>query len=169
MAPPRPCDLAGGRDSRANAEPVAMSRTVAFILTLAVGALIALQPPANAALSEHVSDLGAAFLSTAISVAILGVLLLIAGHPGRLSGLSAFRPEYAIGGIGGAAVVVVGLIAVRTLGAGGVIALLVAAQLVVSVINDQFGWFGVHHVSIGVARVAGLVLVIAGTLLITRT
>jgi transporter family-2 protein len=145
-----------------------MSRPVAFICTLAVGGLVAFQPPANAALAGKVGDLGAAFVSVAVSFTILGVLLVVAGHPGRLSGLSGFRLEYALGGMGGAAVVTVGLIAVRPLGAGSVIALLVAAQLVVSVVTDRFGWFGVHSVGIGVGRIAGLVLVVAGTLLITR-
>jgi transporter family-2 protein len=145
-----------------------MSRPVAFVCTLAVGGLVAFQPPANAALAGKVGDLGAAFVSVAISFTILGVLLVVAGHPGRLSGLSGFRPEYALGGIGGAAVVAVGLIAVRPLGAGAVIALLVAAQLVVSVVTDRFGWFGVHSVGIGAGRIVGLVLVVAGTLLITR-
>jgi bacterial/archaeal transporter family-2 protein len=145
-----------------------MSRTVAFICTLAVGGLIALQPPANAALSEHVSDLGAALVSLLISLSIIGLLLLAFGHPGRLAGLSAFRPEYAVGGIGGAAVVAVSLVAIRPLGAAGVIGLLVAAQLVVSVAADRFGWFGLHEVGIGLGRAVGVLLVIAGTLLITR-
>jgi len=145
-----------------------MSRSVAFICTLAVGGLIALQPAANAALSEHVSDLGAAFISGLITLTILGVLLLALGHPGRLSGLGSFRPEHAVGGIGGAAVVAVSLIAIRPLGAGGVIALLVAAQLVVSVVADRLGWFGLQHVGIGAGRAAGVALVVAGTLLITR-
>jgi transporter family-2 protein len=145
-----------------------MSRAVAFICTLAVGGLIALQPPSNAALSKHVGDLGAAFVSLAISVAIIGVLLLAVGHPGRLSGLSGFRLEYVVGGVGGAAVVAIGLVAVGPLGAGGVIALLVAAQLVVSLVTDRLGWFGVHEVGLSAGRLAGLALVIAGTLLITR-
>jgi bacterial/archaeal transporter family-2 protein len=146
-----------------------MSRPVAFICTLVVGGLVALQPPANAALSKHVGDLGAAFISLAISFAIVGVLLLAFGHPNRLSGISAFRPEYAIGAIGGAAVVAVGLVTVRQLGTGGVIALLVAAQLVVSVIADRFAWFGVRHVGIGPGRAIGLALVLGGTVLTTRT
>src|SRR5207237_7236652 len=97
-----------GRFSRAcgEQEPV-VSRVVAFICTLAVGGLIALQPPANAALAKHVGDLGAAFVSVSISMAVVGVLLLIAGHPGSLGGLSPFKPAYAIGGLGGAAVVAV--------------------------------------------------------------
>ena len=147
-----------------------MSRGVAFICTLAVGGLIALQPPANAALADRVSDLGAAFISIAISLVLILAALLIFGHPSRLSGLgSGFKLEYALGGIGGAAVVTIALITVRPLGAGGVIALLVAAQLIVSVLVDRFGWFGVREVGLGAGRIAGLVLVIAGTLLVTRS
>src|SRR5581483_12527667 len=86
-----------------------MSRAVAILCTLAVGGLVALQPPANAALSRHVGDLGAAFISVSISMAAVGIVLLVAGHPGHLRGLSAFRPEYAVGGLAGAAVVTVSL------------------------------------------------------------
>jgi len=146
-----------------------MSRGVAFISALAAGALVALQPPANAALSKHVGDLGAALVSVLISTAVILVLLLLVGHPGRLSGITGFRPEYAIGGISGAVIVAVSLVAVRPLGAGALIALLVAGQLAVSIVADRFGWFGLAQVGIGPGRIAGLALVIAGTLLITRT
>ena len=145
-----------------------MSRGVAFVCTLAVGLLVGLQPVANARMGQHVGDLGAAFVSIVISLVVIAVVLLVAGHPSRLSGLSAFRPEWVIGGVGGAAVVTIGLIAVRPLGAGGVIALLVAGQLLIAVLADRFGWFGLHVVGLGAGRIAGLVLVIAGTLLITR-
>ncbi len=145
-----------------------MTRSVAVLLTLGAGVVVSLQPPANAALSKHVSDLGAALVSILISLTIIVTLLLAIGHPSRLSGLSSFRPEYALGGIGGAAVVTIGLITVRTLGTGAVIALLVGSQLVVSVVADQLGWFG-HHVSIGPGRALGVALVIAGTVLVTGT
>jgi transporter family-2 protein len=145
-----------------------MDRAVALICTLFVGGLVALQPPANAALADRVGDLGAAFISLAISVTIVGVLLVTIGDPGRLSGLSGFRPEHALGGIAGAAIVAVSLITVRSLGVGGVTAALVCAQLIVSVIVDRLGVLGVHRIAIGWQQVAGVLLVIAGTVLITR-
>ena len=145
-----------------------MSRPVAFACTLAVGALIALQPPANAALAKHVGDLGAALVSAAITVTILAVLLLVFADPSQLSGLSAFKPRYAIGGIGGAAVVAVSLVAVRALGIAGVISLLVAGQLFISVLADRLGWFGVTEVGLTPRRLGGIALVLVGTLLITR-
>ena len=144
-----------------------VSRSVAIVIALAAGALIGLQPASNSALSHHVGDLGAAFVSVAISAAIIAALLLLVGHPGQLAGLRGFRPEHAVGGIGGGVIVTVGLIVVRPLGAGAVIALFVASQLIMAVIADRFGWFGVHHVAIGPARLIGLVLVVGGTALVT--
>ncbi len=146
-----------------------MSRPVALLCTLAAGLLVGLQPASNAALSKHIGDLGAAFVSLLISTAIVGVLLLVAGHPRQLSGVSAIRPEHLVGALGGAVVVAIGLVAVRPLGAGAVIALLVAGQVIISVVADRFGWFGLHHVGIGPGRVLGVTLVLAGTLLVTRT
>jgi bacterial/archaeal transporter family-2 protein len=146
-----------------------MSRTVAVMLTLAAGLLVGLQPPANAGLARYVGDFGAAFVSIAISIAIIGLLLLVVGHPGRLSGLGSIRPEHVIGGLGGAAVVTISLIAVRPLGAGAVVALLVAGQLITAVLADRFGWFGLHHVNIDAGRTIGLLLVVGGTILVTRT
>jgi bacterial/archaeal transporter family-2 protein len=145
-----------------------MSRTVAVICTLATGVLAAIQPPVNASLAKHVSQLGAAFVSLTFSAAIVGVLLLLFGHPASLSGLRSIRPEHALGGIAGAAIVAVTLISVRSLGAGAVVALLVAGQAVVSVIADRLGWFGLHQIAIGPGRVVGVTLVIAGTLLVIR-
>jgi transporter family-2 protein len=103
-----------------------------------------------------------------MSFLIIAVLLFVVGHPGRLSGLSAFRPEYALGGIAGAAVVGVSLIAVRPLGAGGVTAALVAGQLIASVLIDRLGLLGVQRLPITAGRVAGVALVIVGAALITR-
>ena len=145
-----------------------MSRGVAVICTLAAGGLVALQPPVNAVLARHVGDFGAAFISLAISIAIIGVLLLLVGHPGRLSGLGAFKLEYLLGGIArcrdrrriagrgatarrGRADRAARRGAAAGLGARGSIRMVRSAR-----------------VAIGPARVVGLVLVIGGTVLITR-
>ncbi len=146
-----------------------MSRGVAISITFAAGLLVGLQSPANSALSNHVGDFGAAFVSATVTFAAVTVVLLIAGDPGRLSGVGSIRPVQLIGGLGGAAVVTAGLVAVRTLGAGAVVALLVTAQLVTSITADRLGWFGLHHVGLSATRLIGLALAIAGTVLITRT
>jgi len=144
-----------------------MTRSVAIICALAAGLLVGLQPPANASMSQYVGDFGAAVVSMAISLIIATVLLFGFGHPARLSGLAHFHPEWLIGAVGGVAVVTVGLVTVRPLGAGAVVAILVAGQLVVSVLSDQLGWFGTHH-PLTLVRGGGVLLVVAGTVLITR-
>jgi bacterial/archaeal transporter family-2 protein len=146
-----------------------MSRAVAIAVTLGAGLIVGVQAPANSALSDHVGDFGAAFVSICVTFVLVALLLLVAGHPRQLSGLGSIRPEQLLGGVGGAAVVTVGLIAVRSLGAGAVVALLVCGQVVISVIADRLGWFGLSQVGIGAGRVLGLALVVAGTVLITRS
>lgn len=144
-----------------------MERIVALVVTLCVGGLIAFQPPANALLSHHVGHLGAAFASLALSTLIIGVLLLIAGEAGELRGLREVRPEHALGGVGGAAIVLVSLVAVRHLGAAGVAAALVSMQLVISLVIDRAGVLGLSAEPLTTLRVSGVALLIVGTALVT--
>lgn len=144
-----------------------MDRLLAVLAVLVAGALVAAQPPANELLSRHVGSLGAAFCSLVLSSILVGILLVIAGDPGMLRHLDQYRPEYALGAIAGAAIVSVSLVAVRHLGAGGVAAITVAAQLTVSVVIDRFGWLGVEQRALDAQAVAGLALLVAGAALVT--
>jgi transporter family-2 protein len=143
-----------------------MDRALAVLVTLMVGGLVAAQPPVNAALARHVSDLGAAFVSLSISTAIVAVLLVTVGDAGALRGMSAFKPEYLLGGIAGAGIVAVTLVTVRSLGASGVTAALICAQLAVSVVLDRLGVLGLEETPLTVARIAGIGLLFAGTILV---
>ena len=143
-----------------------MEKAIALILTLLVGGLVAFQPPANALLARHVGDLGAAFSSLLLSTLIVGTLLLLAGEAGQLGGLAHYRPEHSLGAIAGAAVVLVSLIAVRTLGALGVAGALVAMQLIVSALADRLAILGLDEEPLSSARLLGIALLIAGTALV---
>ena len=144
-----------------------MERFPAIMLTVLVGGLVATQAPANASLGRHVSDLGATLVSLLISLAIIAVLLVASGDARALANLGEFRPEHALGGIAGAAVVYGSLVAVRPLGAGGVAAALVCSQLIVAAVLDKFGLLGLDRTSLSVTHVLGFTLLIAGTLLVT--
>lgn len=139
---------------------------MALLVTLFTGALVAAQPPVNALLARHVTDLGAAFVSLAFSTAIVGVLLIVVGDPSALGKLSEVRPVHAIAGVAGAAIVLVSLITVRELGAGGVTAALVATQLSVSVLLDRLGLFGLEGHAVTLQSVAGVALLFGGTYLV---
>ncbi|HLJ04359.1 MAG TPA: DMT family transporter [Solirubrobacteraceae bacterium] len=146
-----------------------MSRVLAVLITLAAGFAVGLQPPSNAEMARHVGDFGAALMSVLFTLTVIVMVFLIFGDIGRLHGLSSFRPQWTVGGISGAIVVTVALVTVRTLGAAAVVALLVAAQLIASVTADRLGWFGVHHVGLSAGRIAGVLLAVAGTVLVTRS
>lgn len=143
-----------------------MDRLLALVFALAIGALIALQPPANAMLARHVSTLGAAFVSLVISTTIVGFVLAASGGFGSLADISELGPVHLLGGIGGAAVVAGTIPIVRSLGAAGLTAALVTTQLTVSVVIDRFGLLGVEQSAVTPARIVGVALLIAGMILV---
>lgn len=142
---------------------------LAIAATVVVGGLIAFQPPVNAQLAKRVDVVGAAFVSTAVSaLLLLAIYLAMKGGFGELRGLRG-APWYELtGGVLGAALVTVSLVTVRTLGAGGVVAATVAGQLVVSAVLDRAGVLGLEKVGLTPMRLAGMGLLVLGTLLVTQ-
>jgi transporter family-2 protein len=142
---------------------------LAIAATVVVGGIIAFQPPVNAQLSRHVSVIGAAFVSTAIS-ALLLLVLYVATKRG-FGELSALRevPWYEMtGGVMGAILVSVSLVTVKTLGAGGVVAATVAGQLIVSAALDRAGVLGLEKMGLTPTRLVGMGLLVLGTILVTQ-
>jgi bacterial/archaeal transporter family-2 protein len=144
-------------------------KIAAVLATVAVGGLIAFQPPVNAQLAKYTSVLGAAFVSTAISALITGILFFAAGHAHELGRLGDIPLGYLTGGLLGAALVSVSLVTVKTLGAGGVVAATVAGQLIVSALLDRAGILGLERVGLSPLRLLGFALLLGGTALVTAS
>jgi bacterial/archaeal transporter family-2 protein len=72
------------------------------------------------------------------------------------------------GGVLGVTYLTGNILLAPKLGAGALVALVVAGQLIFSVLLDHFGWLGFAQHSAGVARLAGCCLMIAGVFLISR-
>jgi transporter family-2 protein len=144
-----------------------MGRLAAVIATVAVGALIALQPPVNSELGKRTTILAAAFISTAISAVVMGLIVVAAGEFGHVRRVPHIPVVYLTGGLLGAALVSVSLVTVRTLGAGGVVAATVTGQLVVSAMLDRYGVLGLERVGLTPLRVAGFALLLVGTAMVT--
>jgi transporter family-2 protein len=144
-----------------------MDRLLAILATVAIGALIALQPPINSELGKRTTVLAAAFISTAISAVVMAVVVAIAGELGQVRRVPSIPVIYLTGGLLGAVLVGVSLVTVRTLGAGGVVAAMVTGQLVVSALLDQFGALGLERINLGPMRIAGFALLLLGTALVT--
>ena len=145
-----------------------MDRGAAVLLTSAVGGLIALQAPINSLLGKSIGTFQAAFVSFAVGTIALCGIAAASGGLGSVGEVRSLPWHYLIGGLLGAAYVTCVLVSVRTLGAGGVVAATISGQLSLSVVVDRFGWLGVDKEPISLAKVAGIVLLAAGTFLIVR-
>jgi transporter family-2 protein len=145
-----------------------MDRGVAVILMAAVGGLIALQPAVNAGLGKATGNVAAALVSFAIGTLLLAVIVVLAGQAGGIANALDVRWYYLLGGALGAAYVFTALVTVSSIGAGGVAAATITGQLTLSVVIDRMGILGLEEQPITIERVAGVVLLLAGTYLIVR-
>jgi bacterial/archaeal transporter family-2 protein len=146
------------------------SRTIAVLATAVAGGLIAMQAPINSGLGKSIGSLPAASVSFAVgTVALVGITLVSGEGFGRLGEIGGLPWYYLIGGILGAVYVTTALIAVRTLGAGGVTAGTIAGQLTLSLVLDQVGFLQLEQRGLTLGRVLGVALLAAGTVLVVRT
>jgi transporter family-2 protein len=146
-----------------------VSRGLAVLLAAVAGTFVGLQAPVNARLARQIGSLQAATVSFLIGTLLL--VLVASASSGGLRGIVDARhaPWWALlGGLLGAVYVTVALLTVRTLGVSGLTAIVVAGQLAIAVVVDRFGLFGIAKQHIGAPRVAGLVFLLAGVVLVVR-
>jgi bacterial/archaeal transporter family-2 protein len=147
-----------------------MSRTLAVVLGVGAGCLVGMQAPINSRLGKTVGTAQAAAFSFLVGTAALLVLASFwRGGLGQLGHLTRAPWWALIGGLLGAVYVTVAIVAVRTLGASGLTAVVITGQLGISVAIDRFGLLGIAKQSIGPLRILGLVLLVAGFLLVVRS
>jgi bacterial/archaeal transporter family-2 protein len=146
-----------------------VSRGLAVLLAAVAGCFVGLQAPINARLGRQVGSLQAATVSFLVGTLVL-VLVASVSSRGLGTITSAGRaPWWAlVGGILGAVYVTVALVTVRTLGVSGLTAIVVSGQLAIAVLVDRFGLLGIAKQPIGASRVAGLVFLLVGVLLVVR-
>jgi transporter family-2 protein len=146
-----------------------VSRGLAVLLGVGAGCLVGLQAPINSRLGRSVGTVQAATFSFLVgTVALLAIASFWQGGLGGL-GQVGKAPWWAlVGGLLGAVYVTVALVAVRTLGASGLTAVVITGQLVISVAIDRFGLVGVARQQIGTSRIVGFVLLVAGVVLVVR-
>ena len=145
-----------------------MDKGTAVLATAGAGGLIALQAPIIAGLAKATGDFPAALISFLVGSAALLLLVLVAGKAGGLGSTGDVRWYYLIGGLLGAVYVANALIAVGSIGAGGVAAATIAGQLTMSVIADRLGILGLQQVALSPSRIVGVGLLLAGTALVVR-
>ena len=146
-----------------------MAKEPALLLTVVAGGLIALQAPINSMLGKSVGTFAAASVSFMVgTIALVLITVLLGGGFGDVGEARHLPWYYLLGGVLGAVYVTTALVAVRSLGAGGVTAATISGQLTLSLVIDQLGILGVDKQPITWERVLGVLLLALGTVLIVR-
>ncbi len=141
----------------------------AAVLMLVGGAFLALQAPTNAKLATAVgSPVNAALISFLVGsagLALAALVLQVKPDPGAARAL----PWWAwVGGLYGAVLVAATAFAAPKIGVAAALTLLVAGQFVTAVALDHFGAMGLPARPVSLPKIAGLVLIAAGVLLVRR-
>lgn len=141
-----------------------------LLLALTVGMAGTAQAAINNKLNEYVPNpLVVALVSFLVGGAALLVYIVVSG--GQLSSIWTAKnvPWIAwTGGILGAYFVACTVILIPRLGVALTFSLIIAGQMVLTLIIDHYALFGVQQRPVGFARAAGVALIIAGVVLIRR-
>lgn len=148
-----------------------MNRLMLMLLSVSMGAMLPVQAALNARLARASGGPVVAALAS-FAIGTLTLLLIATGLGLRLGGLvEAARtqpPMVWLGGIIGALYVASVTLLTPRLGVALTFGLLIAGQLLLSMLLDHFGFFGLPVQRISLGRVAGILLLLTGVILIRR-
>lgn len=142
-----------------------MNTLVLVAASVLAGVASALQAATNGSLADRIG-LGATLLvSISVTSVAVGVLYFAQGGVRGSFFPTGTGWHFYLGGVYGFVILAALAFAFPRLGAGWAIALLVLGQGMTAVAVDHFGWFGQARTPISAIRLAGLTLIVAGTLL----
>ncbi|WP_027409691.1 DMT family transporter [Anoxybacteroides tepidamans] len=138
-----------------------------MLLSLIGGMMAGLQAPINGSLGKKIGSLEGAFTSFFVGLLFLTFMTLFFGK-GQLLHLFQVPKWNLLGGLLGAIFVTVVIISVPKAGAASVIFAAIVGQVIISIMIDHFGFFGVTKIPMNINRFIGLVLMLAALYFIYR-
>lgn len=148
-----------------------MKSLLYLIVALCAGGLVPIQGSLNAHLSKSLNHpLQATFISFFGAVILLGIILLALNPP--LPNVAQFKsipPIYYTGGIYGVLFVTTIFVLAPRIGIANTVVAAIIGQLVLSVILDHFGLFGLVRRPITVFRMLGCIGLVISLYLIQKT
>ncbi len=109
----------------------------AALIMLAVSVQFALQAPVNARLAVSTGPVPAALVSFLVGLGGLALAVLVSGGVGGLADIGGVAAWELVGGVIGASFVLIALLTVPVVGAGGVAAATITGQMVGSIVLDS--------------------------------
>lgn len=114
------------------------------LLGITGGMAVGTQAAVNAALGRSVGILETAFFSFVVGAVCLGVMVAVMGR-GNLMAVTSAPWWQLIGGVLGGYYVFVIVSNVPRMGVAPTITTIIAGQMLIGLLIDHFGWFGVAH------------------------
>lgn len=141
-----------------------------LVLALLAGAMMPTQAATNNKMATVVdSPILAAFISFFVGTVALFVYVLVAGVPlGNIVSAKNAPPVAWVGGLLGAFFVTAAVTLVPRLGVAMTFSVIVAGQMIVTLVIDHFGLLGVPVKEISIPRLLGVALITGGVILIRR-
>jgi transporter family-2 protein len=144
-----------------------------YILMLAALVAGAFMPTQASTNNKMAAVLGSPILATFVSfvvgtIALLAFVLISGESVANLSNVKNAPPIAWVGGLLGAFFVAAGVTLVPRLGVATTFSLIIAGQMIVTLVFDHFGLLDVPVKEISFARVAGILLITGGVVLIRR-
>jgi len=144
-----------------------MTKFIWIILALVSGAILPLQAALNTKLGKTVgSPLHAALISFLIGSAGLVLYVLLTRQTASLTGLKSAPLYVWIGGLLGACYVTATILLFPKLGPGLTFGLVVAGQMILAAFLEHFNILVSQPHPISFIRIAGILLIIAGVILV---
>lgn len=145
-------------------------RPMIMLTALIAGALMPVQAGVNARLRDFLGDpLMASLVSFCVGTAALLAFILVTRTPWPSLAAASAAPWWSwFGGALGAFFVAVTIILAFKLGATGLMAWIIAGQLIASVLLDHYGALGFAVREVSWQRLAGVLLLFAGAVLVNE-
>jgi bacterial/archaeal transporter family-2 protein len=139
-------------------------------LTILVGVALPFQVAMNGQVREALGHpLWGALTNFAVGLVALGIMVAVMRAPIPTTGMLAKAPAWAWwGGIIGQLYVMSAILAGPKLGSATFFAIIIAGQLLTSLVLDHFGVLGFPHSPINFWRIAGVLLLIVGAVLVVK-
>ncbi|OHX52619.1 hypothetical protein BB776_02125 [Planococcus salinarum] len=136
-----------------------------ILFALLGGFFLTFQSVANATISNQIGSWQAAVMTQLTGfVLAFAIVLMIRDRSYRQ--LTEVSPLYASGGMLAAIVLFSNMTAVHIMGVTMTIAVFLIAQLVLALVIDSKGWFDMSQKKIGRTQIAGVLMMIAGVIIL---
>lgn len=139
-----------------------------MLFTMIGGICSGMQGPINSSLSKRIGTIEGALFSFGIGTLILIGLSFVLGK-GSYRALVDTEPWQWVGGVLGVIFVSVNILGVPRLGATTALMCAIAGQMLIGLLIDQFGLFGITRTPISTTRVLALLLMALSIYLIKKT